>query len=142
MIFSFTDDHCAMSAGSGFDGDLDRCTWEATEAFFECFRAGTPFFTLVESPKGIEEYMYVLGEGIDLCFSAGEIHLSSGRGLRTGLEGGVESPFVTPVEEDRVGMALGEAGFSPSIWGTYSYHIKVKSRLAGFGSYVKPDFHM
>ncbi len=31
--------------------------------------------------------MYGIGEGIDLCLLAGEIQLSSGSGLRTGLEG-------------------------------------------------------
>lgn len=106
-----------MSSGRvGFDGDLRRCTAEAPEAFFECPRAGTPFLTLVESPKGVGEDTKVFGEGIDLCLFAGEIQLSSGRGLRTGLEGGLDSPFVTPVELDRAGIAFGDVGFSSSIW--------------------------
>lgn len=61
--------------------------------------------------------MTVVSEGIDLCLLAGEIQLSSGRGLRTSLEGGLVTPFITPVELERVGIALGEVGFSPSIWG-------------------------
>jgi hypothetical protein len=116
MIFSFTDDHCEMSSGrAGFDGDLSRCTVEVPEAFFECPRAGTPFLRFVDSPRGAGEKINVFGEGMDLCLFAGEIQLSSGRGFRTGLEGGLESAFITPVELDRVGMAFGEVGFSPSI---------------------------
>lgn len=56
MIFSFSADHCEMSSGrTGFDNDLCRCSVELVEAFFECFRAGTPFFTLVESLRGAGE---------------------------------------------------------------------------------------
>lgn len=72
---------------------------------------------LVDSLKGTDAYMICVGDGIDLCLLAGEIQLSSGRGLRTGLEGWLTMPFMTPVELERVGMALGEDGFSPSIWG-------------------------
>ena len=67
----------------------------------------------VESPRGTDEYVKVGGEGIDLCLFVGDIQLSSGRGLRTDFEAGLAMPFVTPVELDRAGMALGEVGFSP-----------------------------
>lgn len=88
MILSFSDVHCEISCGpGGFDMDFCRCTAELPEAFFECFRARTPFLMLVESLKGADEYIICVGEGIDLCLLAGEIQLSSGRGLRTGLEG-------------------------------------------------------
>lgn len=106
-----------MASGrGGFERDFCRCTVEVAEAFFECVRAGTSFLTLVESFSGEGEYIPV-GEGNDLCFFAGEIQLSSGRGLRTALDGGLAVPWVTPVELDRVGMAFGEAGFSSSIGG-------------------------
>jgi hypothetical protein len=117
MIFSFADVHREMSSGrSGFDKDLFLCRAELPDAFLECLRAGTPFLTLVESLKGVGEYANGIGEGMDLCLFAGESQLSSGRGRRTDLEGGLAIPCVTPVELDRVGMALGEEGFSASIW--------------------------
>lgn len=88
MIFSFADDHCEMSSGrSGLDKDLCLCKVELPEAFLECFLAGTPFLRFVESPSGVGENGRGAGAGIDLCLLAGEIQLSSGRGLRTDLGG-------------------------------------------------------
>lgn len=44
-----------------------------------------------------------------------DIHDSSGRGTSTGLEGWWWTPLTWPAEDDRIGIALGEAGFSVNV---------------------------
>jgi hypothetical protein len=48
--------------------------------------------------------------GIETCLE--EIHDSSGKGFSTDFEGWCATPLTKPVELDRVGIALGDAGFS------------------------------
>ena len=117
MIFSFSGNHCEKSSGrGGFDKALCSCDMELPEVFLECFLRGTPLLTFAESLRGVGEYPSGIVEGIAWSLFAGEIQQSSGSGLRTDLEGGQVIALMTPVELDRVGMALGEVGFSPNIW--------------------------
>ncbi len=117
MIFSFSAVHCEISSGrSGFDKDLCRCSVELPDAFLECFLEGIPFLRLLESLTAVDAKVMGAVEAIVLSLFAGEIQLSSGRGFSTDLEGCPVILLMTPVELDRVGMALGEVGFSLNIW--------------------------
>lgn len=72
-----------------------------------------PLAIFVISPTGLAPAF--IG-GSDLCLNVDAIQLSSGRGLRTDLEGSLWTPFGIPTELERSGIALGEVGFSPTIW--------------------------
>lgn len=76
-------------------------TFSLCDCFFECDR----FTPLVGGCVWVE--------AIEVCLE--ESHDSSGRGLRMDLDGWWAMPLIKPVEEDRVGIAFGDAGFSVNV---------------------------
>ena len=114
MISSFCGLHEAGSncaaPGAGLWGET---MFELAEALFEC-RLFVPFAIFVASPRRPAP---VVTGGSDLCLFVDAIQVSSGRGLRTDFEGSLWRPFAIPTELERSGMAFGEVGFSPTIWG-------------------------